>query len=397
MNICMLSTRQNAAETRLMMQAASLRAAGYRVAVVEPLAAGLPVLDVVQGTQVFRIHARAFRTPSRVRRASTWRLFTTRAAQVATSLNTDVVQASGLDALWPAWRIAARCRARLILDLEHGFENELGANPRHGRFRRFLKRFRLVLVADPHLADRMEWLAPELPVATVKTRFPALDPPPSMVWPRRYRLGPDHGLLFVPLGAHAAPGVRSLLAAMERLPARIQAVFATYGGGSQPETELIQAIRSGCADSGRLRGRVHAIRFANREAMIAEAAGARLGCVVESPSSPVEMTSSTAPLLHCLAARLPVVVPDREEYRPLVDRYGCGVAVDVADRWALARAIGRQVDDVDRYVRLHRNARRAAGNECWEPEARTLVAAYHRHVGLPSSCAVGATRRQRRM
>jgi glycosyltransferase involved in cell wall biosynthesis len=365
----MIAASRVTADSRIFQQARSLRHAGYDVTLLVAGGPGELALEVIEGIQVHRI---VLSTGAGERHAAECE-FPRRAGAHAAGLPIDVIHAVGIPALSAAVQGKVKRRAKLVYDANPGPE-ELAVRQRG--LRRALARASLLLVSDADATDRYRDLAPSVPVHAVQTRFPRIDCPPSLALPRRLGLGPRHRLLLVPVGERSEAGLRSLAVAARHLPPEVHLVLAGYG----PQQERTASWVRRAAGAG-LGERCHLAWFDSRDELIRWGVGARLGCVVESSSPERDVQAPLLPLLHCLAARLPAVVPDSPPFRPLARRYECLRPVDLGDRWALRRALLAMMADGEPRRQLVAAARKAAECECWETEAAVLLAAYRRHVG----------------
>jgi len=373
MRTCILTPEPLATDSRIFYQTVTLSEAGYRTTLLTPgVSEASPRLSY-RGIETRQLHLGVGST----RRLSRKRFVLLAAARLA-DLRAEVIHAVGPLALEAAARAARRSRPspRLVYD----------APPEVERSRRdvmtewhSLDRIALVLSARSGMARRFEMRRPAVPVQTVRTRFPRVELTPSLALPRRLGLGPEHSLIFVPWSAHAHVGLRSLAATLGRLPAGVHAVLGGYGNRRRDaETWVDRARAAG------LHGRLHVAWFGSREEMVTWARGARLGCVAEIPSGPKNRHEAELPILHCLSAGLPVLVPDRScDDREFTIAGDAVRRVDIADRWALRDAIGSLIGDPDALRQMALAARRAAETDCWEREAEAFLDAYRRHVGPP--------------
>jgi len=347
MNICIVARTPGEAESRAMNQAVSLKRAGYEVSLILQGDPDNPSPDILHGFQVLRT---AGQDPS----GHPFR-------------DADVVHAIGPDSFEVAAPAARKGKCLLVYDA--------GAEPHPARkgwpgMKRELRKASLIVTTNRKDSHRFHCQYPGVPIKTVALRFPFLDPLPSLALPRRFDLGPEHRLLFIPHTPHLEVGIRSLLQVLGRLPDTVHGILCGYGSGrGDADAWLREAARAG------LGTRFHGVWFSCREEMIAQATGTHLACVLD--------TSSIPPLLHCLAARLPVLVSDRSGFHGLLSRYDCFRGVDPSDRWALKKAIESLLANRSTLRAMSCAARLAARQECWEREAETLVAAYRNHLGPP--------------
>jgi glycosyltransferase involved in cell wall biosynthesis len=86
-------------------------------------------------------------------------------------------------------------------------------------------------------------------------------------------------------------------------------------------------------------------------------------------------------LFEYMAAGMPFVATGLPHYRPIVERYDCGIIVnpDPLDPKEIAEAVSFLLQDLDRAREMGRNGRSAVEREFrWDTEASALVDAYRK-------------------
>ncbi|MCJ7730597.1 MAG: glycosyltransferase [Sedimentisphaerales bacterium] len=84
-----------------------------------------------------------------------------------------------------------------------------------------------------------------------------------------------------------------------------------------------------------------------------------------------------AKIFEYLRAGLPVVATDIAYWRPMVERIGAGIQVDISKPEKIAERIAELIDNPSRLVRMGRNGRKIAEQYwCWDKEQEYLLALY---------------------
>ncbi len=110
---------------------------------------------------------------------------------------------------------------------------------------------------------------------------------------------------------------------------------------------------------------------------------ARAGLVVLRPTQSYR-ESLPIKLFEYMAAGLPVIASDFPIWRKIVDEAGCGLLVDPEDPAAIARAMDWILAHPEEAMAMGERGRRAVNATYnWNAEARTLVAFYRDHLGIP--------------
>jgi glycosyltransferase involved in cell wall biosynthesis len=82
-------------------------------------------------------------------------------------------------------------------------------------------------------------------------------------------------------------------------------------------------------------------------------------------------------IFEYLRAGLPVVATNIKYWRPMVERIGAGIQVDISKPEKIAERIAELIDNPSRLVRMGRNGRKIAEQYwCWDKEQEYLLALY---------------------
>lgn len=112
--------------------------------------------------------------------------------------------------------------------------------------------------------------------------------------------------------------------------------------------------------------------------LVLEYAKANLGLILYNPVGQYGMATAVK-LYEYMAAGLPVIVPDHGEWPLLIRRLKCGIAVNVEDTMAQARAIDWLRSNPEEARQMGRNGRQfALQNASWESAFKKLVQFYAR-------------------
>jgi len=170
-------------------------------------------------------------------------------------------------------------------------------------------------------------------------------------------------------GLTAARGAREMVAAVERLPGRVQIRLVILGRFWPEALEQEVRVMPGFARVD-FRGWVS-------HAEVAEQLGrAEIGLVCFLPE-PNHLEAGPNKLFEYMAAELPVVASDFPAWREIVEGNHCGICVDPTNPDAIATAIEYLADHPARRAEMGANGRRAVLEWYnWEAEGRRLVAAY---------------------
>lgn len=122
--------------------------------------------------------------------------------------------------------------------------------------------------------------------------------------------------------------------------------------------------------------RVEFIGAQPRPRILQELRTAAMAMVLFSPT-PNHYGVGSNRFYEALAAGLPVIVSNFPLWRALIDRLGCGIAVDPRDPAAIARAIEQLLTHPEEAAQMGARARQAFLDEfCWDSEERKLLALY---------------------
>lgn len=171
---------------------------------------------------------------------------------------------------------------------------------------------------------------------------------------------------------------QSMVAAMGRLPEDLEPVLVL--GGKFPDSAVECEVRD-CAGWQRVDYRGWVDRSAIKDIF----AEARCGLVLYRPS-PNVVDAEPNKFFELLSAGLPIVVSDFPVWKALVERLGCGIAVNPLDPVAIADAVEYLLRNPAEAEAMGRRGQDAVLNDYnWSSDARALLAAYSRLLrGSPS-------------
>ncbi|NKC32376.1 glycosyltransferase [Falsiroseomonas selenitidurans] len=295
-------------------------------------------------------------------------------ARRAAVLRPAVIHAHEPDSWLAALLAARRCGARCVLDVHEHYPSRLDTRlPRplrplaraalRGLCRVAAARADAVVVAKDGLDADFGGAARCTAVRNYASPVPVV--------PRRHRAGPLRLLHLGALGA--ARGALLMPAVLARLPQDTTlCLLGRFTDGSE------KAFYARARALG-VEGRIEALGWMAREAALTGAAGCDIGLVLFQPGVENHRLALPHKLFDCMLAGLPVIVPDfAEEVREVVRQAGCGLAVDVADPGAIARAVLSLADPAQRAALGARGRAAALGRFGWSPEAARLVRLYRR-------------------
>jgi glycosyltransferase involved in cell wall biosynthesis len=369
--VLMLSTAHPADDVRIVVkEGAALAAAGWRVIhLAHGAAAG-----TLHGVEL-RGHGgpgRGWR--ARLRHLPAW-------ARAAAAQHPAVIHAHEPDS-WIAARLAAaRCSARVVLDVHEHYPSRLDARLGTGPARAFRPAARVLLTA---LCRLIAWRADAVVVAkdgldgafgrcvAVRNYAEA-----ASVAPRRHTAGP---LRLLHLGAvGAARGAFTMLDALSRLPDATLVLVGRFTDGSEAAFDARAAALGVTA-------RIEKHGWLPRAAALDQAARCDIALVLFQPGVENHRLALPHKLFDAMLCGLPVIVPAfAEEVSHIVTEAGCGIATDTADATAVAQAATILSDPLLR-ARMGASGRAAALTRfAWAGEAARLVTLYRRL--LPTSPA----------
>jgi glycosyltransferase involved in cell wall biosynthesis len=162
---------------------------------------------------------------------------------------------------------------------------------------------------------------------------------------------------------------RQVVLSLALLPAALRATMLL--AGSATDSAL-------AAELEQLPGwsRVQCIGTQPRARILDELREAAMAVVLFSPA-PNHYGVGSNRFYEALAAGLPVIVSNFPNWQALIDRIGCGIAVDPRDPAAIAAAIEHLLTHPEEAALMGARARQAFLNEfCWDSEERKLLALY---------------------
>jgi glycosyltransferase involved in cell wall biosynthesis len=358
--VLMLSNAHPPDDLRIVRkQGAALVSAGYRVVHLCPGAAPHPPVAGV-AIETFA------RRPGWLGRLRAVPSLARRAAALAPAL----IQAHEPDSWAAALLAARRCGARVVLDVHEHYPSRLD-----GRLPGPLRPLARAAIraacgwmgrrADAVIVAK-DGLDPDFPGARAIVAVRNYAPAP-MVPARRHGPGP---LTLVHLGAlgEARGAFRMLDALALGPPGTRLLLIGRFTDGSADRFRAEAAAR-GLAD------RIEETGWLPHPAALARAAAADIGLVLFQRGAENHRLALPHKLFDCMAAGLPVIVPDfGPEVARVVAEAGCGIALDPGDPAAIADALRRLADPGLR-ARLGAAGRAAvSGRFAWEGEAARLVA-----------------------
>jgi glycosyltransferase involved in cell wall biosynthesis len=369
--VLMLSAAHPADDVRIVVkEGAALAAAGWRVI---HLAHG-----VTTGT-LHGVELRGHGGPGRGWRARLRHI--PALARMAAAQRPAVIHAHEPDS-WIAARLAAaRCGARVVLDVHEHYPSRLDARLGAGPARALRPAARALLAA---LCRLIAWRADAVVLAkdgldgafgrcvAVRNYAEA-----SSVAPRRHTAGPLRLLHLGALGA--ARGAFTMLDALARLPDATLVLLGRFTDASEAAFDT-RAAALGIA------ARIEKHGWLPRTAALDQAARCDIALVLFQPGVENHRLALPHKLFDAMVCGLPVVVPAfAEEVSRIVAESGCGLAIDTADAAAVARAATTLSDPALR-ARMGASGHAAALTRfAWQGEAERLVALYRRL--LPTSPA----------
>jgi glycosyltransferase involved in cell wall biosynthesis len=293
-------------------------------------------------------------------------------ARRAAALRPAVIHAHEPDSWLAALLAARRCGARVVLDVHEHYPSRLDS--RLPRPLRPLARAAIRLAcgwmgrrADAVVVAK-DGLYPDFPGAARMVAVRNYAPAPTIP-ARRHVAGP---VTLVHLGALSeARGAFRMLDALALGPEGTRLLLiGRFTDGSAARFRAEAAAR-GLAD------RIEETGWLPQPAALARAATADIGLVLFQRGEENHRLALPHKLFDCMAAGLPVIVPDfAEEVARVVAEAGCGIALDPGDPAAIADALHRLADPALR-ARLGAAGRDAVrGRFAWETEAERLAALY---------------------
>lgn len=366
-------------DTRVEREAATLDAAGYRVAVVAEAGPGLPRRERRDHADVIRVPRRGPRLPGLRFASHLWRL-----GQATRRTRPDVLHAHDTDALQVIGPIGLRRDIPVVFDSHELWlgRSARGRSPLYHRVaqayygwieRRFVPRAAAVIVANPPVAPELERRYARGDVVSVPN-YPAEG---DAVLPRDLRSLPNGAdipvgvpiVLYVG-GMTPDRGIEQLVDAMVEVP-EARLVFLG-GGGLEP------AIRARVAMRG-LGERTHFLGMVPSADVVPYTASATVGILSTMPTNLNNRLALPNKIFQYMAAGIPVVASDFPQIREVVEGSDCGILVDPTDVRALSAAIRTYTRDPARAVRDGANGRRAVTERYhWSIAAEQLLAVYRR-------------------
>jgi glycosyltransferase involved in cell wall biosynthesis len=358
----MLSAAHPADDVRIVVkEGAALAAAGWRV------------IHLAHGAAAGTLHGvelRGHGGPGRGWRARLRHI--PALARAAAAQRPAVIHAHEPDS-WIAARLAAaRCGARVVLDVHEHYPSRLDARLGAGPARAFQPVARALLTA---LCRLIAWRADAVVVAkdgldgafgrcvAVRNYAEA-----ASVAPRRHTAGPLRLLHLGALGA--ARGAFTMLDALSRLPDARLVLVGRF-------TDASEAAFDARAAALGVTARIEKHGWLPRAAALDQAARCDIALVLFQPGVENHRLALPHKLFDAMLCGLPVIVPAfAEQVAHIVAESGCGVALDTADAAGVAHSVVALADPARRAALGARGHAAARARFAWAAEAVRLVALY---------------------
>lgn len=414
--VVMLTPDQEQIDRRILLQAGSLTAAGYRVRVL-----GLPALREAQGlpsgvdlirvsaatarlsTVVLilrrsyrRLRARATLTPALVlaRRVfeSVWvhpeRPFTQCFLEPALQLCADVYVAHDLPVLPAAVEAAKRIGAKVVYDAHELYPDQEFARLLRRRWRAvehlYIHCADAVTTVNPAIAAELEaryGIAQPLVLYNCLPRYPHLESKPRL-FHDTWKLPPSTRTVLYQGGLAPHRNLDGLVRALAYVQNReVVAVFL----GDGPEQERLARLvrRLGMTN------RVYFHPAVPQSHLLRYTASADLGIIPYLATSKNTWLCTPNKLFEFLQAEVPILAHDLPELRRIIAGEGIGRVALLSSPKALAAAVDEWFAGSDPGRCYQQALRQAKERYCWEHEERKLLALYLKFAAVPARGATG--------
>jgi glycosyltransferase involved in cell wall biosynthesis len=376
-HVVMLLRNPYTHDSRVEKEAATLRAAGYRVTIVADAAAGLPDQEERDGASVIRVTRRAGRVPG-----LRFALHDRRLADVLESLGPDILHAHDSNALLPVGLAARRTRRPFVYDAHelwlhrpnrgHAALYHEASRAYYAALQRWLvPRAAAILTVSEPIVRHLERVYDRSDVALVPN-YPVLLQRPAAA-PLREMVGdglpPGSPIVLHLGGIMASRGLEQLVLALPALPG---AHLVLLGGGDA------SALRALATERG-VGERLHVVPPVASTMVEAYAAAADVGVVTTQPIGLNNRYSLPNKLFQYMAAGIPVLATDFPQIREVVVGSGAGLVADTRSSERIASALSSLLAD--------RGAARAMGDRGreavearynWATSEEVLLDAYER-------------------
>ncbi|MCL6631854.1 MAG: glycosyltransferase [Alicyclobacillus herbarius] len=373
-----LTSVHGATDTRIFIkECRTLAAAGYEVVYLVPGGQG-GWQDGVHIVSVGdRMNHRLLRMTVQVCRVLWWCL----------ANSADLYHFHDPELLWVGWLLKA-LRRRVIYDVHEDVPQQILSRhwlPRWvkkplawwiGRLEQAtVRKVDAVVAATPFLAQR---LRPAARRCVVVRNYPRIEELKPAALEKRAIRTPDKALVTYVGDLTAPRGVCEMVAAMEKVNTRREAVLALAGHVSPPEllTRLSQTAAWQYVDYQGWLSRSEVRNLLHRS---------DVGLVLIHPE-PRYQQAYPVKLFEYMAAGVPVVASNFPVWREIVEGSQCGLCVNPLDVDAIAEAVC--------WILEHPQAARAMGQNgqaavcsrySWDSEAEALLALYGDLLGLPAA------------
>jgi glycosyltransferase involved in cell wall biosynthesis len=183
------------------------------------------------------------------------------------------------------------------------------------------------------------------------------------------RLAHDWPIIIYQGGLQSGRGLERLVTVAASLPAS----YLVLVGGGRLEGDLKQRVAD--LDAG---NRIHFVPKVDLKELLAYTRGADIGVQPIENTCLNHYTTDSNKLFEYLMCGLPVVASDMPEIRKVVEAGECGLLVPPGSSADLAAALSRLIEDGELRRRLAANAQEAARTYNWEAQEQLLVDLYAR-------------------
>ncbi len=400
--VCMLVRNDCRTDQRVLKEAASLAAAGFRVTVVAMNTYGPSEEEARDGFRIVRVAVGRSRTRlgrgfNLVPRAIV------RMARAAAAVQAQVYHAHDSDAVLPAWLAARQVSgAKLLYDAHEvgfttlrdsvGYFGPLvgGLNWLWSALTDWIIRRKVdaVISVNDVLADLQaaHYGIPRPAVVMNCPPRPKVAAARSTLLAERIGVSPETPIVICQgmlVRDRHGVGLENLIRAAALLTRGVVVVM-----GRGPQFDELSSL----AAQAPFAGRAFVLPAVPPEELLDYTAGAAIGAIPTEIHHPILRYSSPNKLFEYLAVGLPVVTSDLPIVRRICEAYGCGLVCDPTSPAAIAEACNRLLGDPDLYARMRAGALAAAEVYNWEAQEQVLLDVYRRLLGVSSSTMQHASR-----
>lgn len=304
------------------------------------------------------------------------------------ALAPDIVHAHDLYTLFAGWRIARKCRARLVYDsheLERGRSGVKGLTDRAVRMlaERFLiKRAAAVITVSDSIADQLvTWYRIPRPILIHNSPRSSSSVPPGRPTIRdQIGLSPETKLAVYIGAVTFNRGLDIILESMASMP---DVHVAFVGARTHAPTEKL--VRS-LAAAMRVEDRFHLIDPVPADEVTHFVSTADVSLALVQDACLSYRYSFPNKLLESLFARVPVVASRLPEFERMVALTGAGITVDETDPCAIAGGVQAILADRSKYEPSEAMMSRLHADYGWEQQGARLLQLYRSVAGKAPDC-----------